>query len=521
MSISDKFLKSHSVLCDSELDDSFIDKSKYQYVVDKMPTVELTKLSKDEFNDGILKLAEFDVSKIGNKSCGTIFHVDKESLKIPAVYDVLCEILLHVDTDERLRAFSDITENYYNKTLSKYDLTKDQFSTQLRLFLPYAKFERLYHSCKKENIDDIQKSALEVEECIQYPVLYREECYAILKHIYKTKEAELISFEAVPAQDLPGNLGKYYKIKLTARNGTETETHRLFAKIVDKDNPDLREFSMVPFGKEQFFFETLLKKCEELGLEELTDVCPKCYFAGNDKLLFEDLSVDGYSSWNFHIPVSYNWLETTVKKLAKLHAMSIIFEEKLSEKTGKIVRLDEEFSEGVAEAAFLDREDIRSFRESYKKCVGEYILPRCLGESEGGRLDTLKEKIYEASDRIYVLVQKSDKIRNVYSHGDMWGDVGIISERRFVIGKFVITVVLPFCQTSYPARRHPAPSVSQRHVQRRSSNSNFLCVPHRLPADKVLFSISRPYVPSLRQYRPYLKTKTCQGSDRSVLQGIN
>ncbi|CAH2013111.1 unnamed protein product [Acanthoscelides obtectus] len=89
----------------------------------------------------------------------------------------------------------------------------------------------------------------------------------------------------------------------------------------------------------------------------------------------------------------------------------------------------------------------------------------------------------------------------------MWGDVGIISERRFVIGKFVITVVLPFCQTSYPARRHPAPGVSQRHVQRRSSNSNTLCVPHRLPADKVLFSISRPYVPSLRQYRPYLKTK--------------
>ncbi|CAH2013110.1 unnamed protein product [Acanthoscelides obtectus] len=124
MSISDKFLKSHSVLCDSELDNTFIDKSKYQYVVDKMPTVELTKLSKDEFNDGILKLAEFDVSKIGNKSCGTIFHVDKDSLKIPAVYDVLCEILLHVDTDVRLRAFSDITENYYNKTLSKYDLTK-------------------------------------------------------------------------------------------------------------------------------------------------------------------------------------------------------------------------------------------------------------------------------------------------------------------------------------------------------------------------------------------------------------
>ncbi|CAH2013109.1 unnamed protein product [Acanthoscelides obtectus] len=254
-----------------------------------------------------------------------------------------------------------------------------------------------------------------------FPELYREECYLILENIYRSTEAKLIGLDIVKANGLPGNLGKYFKIRLTAKHDKQIQTHNLFAKMIDKDDEVISAFAILPFKKERYFFETMLACFKEFGMEDLTDFCPKCCFARNDMIVFEDISIDGYSSWNYHVSVSYKWLVTTIKLLAKLHGASIVLEEKLSKKFGRIVRLDEEFPELTCEAAFIENVEYKPFRDCYKRSVYEYLLSKFPEVSRVIQMDNLKEKVKTACDGMYEVVKQSEKIRNVLNHGDMWG----------------------------------------------------------------------------------------------------
>nr|CAI5843019.1 unnamed protein product [Callosobruchus analis] len=193
--------------------------------------------------------------------------------------------------------------------------------------------------------------------------------------MYKSSIADLVSFDVTLAKDLPGNLGKYFRIKVTVETATETHTHHLFAKMIDESKEKIiSDFSIFPFRKERFFIEIVLERLKELGVEELTNFCPKCNFARKDMLIFEDISVDGYNSWDYQIPVSYNWLATTIKLLAKLHASSIIFEEKVGDKLGRTVRLDEEYPDDVREAAFVANEAYKEYQDCNRRSIYGYLL---------------------------------------------------------------------------------------------------------------------------------------------------
>nr|CAH7730990.1 unnamed protein product [Callosobruchus chinensis] len=415
------FFKFHSILCHSSVDGSFIDKSKYQFIEGRVPYFKLRKLSESNFKNGIMHFMKFDIGKIEKESCGRIFYVEANTSKTPAVYELLCEIFCRSDNEARLRLFHDITEDYFNKAMSNRGLTKNQFRMQVRLFLPYAKLEKLYKICKQGSVADIEQAALDVEDCLLYPDLYKEECSVIVRNIYQSHEAILLSFNIVPAQDTPGYLGKYYKIQLVAENGTEIQTHHLFAKAIDRDNIEITEFSLLAFRKEQFFFESMLENCRTSGIEKLFDFCPKCYFTRDDMLVFEDVSANGYNSWNFHTPASYKFLTTTVRMLAKLHAASIIFEERLSEKLGRPARLDEEYPNELREVVGQDKRKLKAFLNSYRRCICEYLLSKFSDVPKKMQMSALRKRISNACNRIYEIVQKSDKMRNVLNHGDMWG----------------------------------------------------------------------------------------------------
>ncbi|VEN58305.1 unnamed protein product [Callosobruchus maculatus] len=421
MIVLDQVIANHSTLCNTALDNSFIEKNKYDCIVDRIPNMKLRRLSEDEFKNGIIKLLEFDPDKIQHEAYGKVLYIETETVKVPAVYHLLCEIILNIDAKVRAKSFLDIIEKYYKKVLSKYEITSDQFRAQVRLFLPYAKLEKLHKLCNEDNIDG-SETIWEVEECILYPELLREEVYSIVNSIYKSSHADLISFDIKLAKDLPGNLGKYFRIEVTVKNTTETRAHRLFAKMIDDNKEKLiAEFTKLPFRKECFFFEILLDRLKELGLEKIIDFCLKCYFTRRDMLIFDDSSVNGYSSWDYQVPAPYSLLATTIKLLAKLHASSIIFEEKLSNKLGRTVRLDEEYPAYVREAAFVSKEEYREVEQCNKRSIYGYLLSKFPAIPKRINIDNLREKVKVAYDRIFDIVKKSENIRNVLSHGDLWG----------------------------------------------------------------------------------------------------
>ncbi|VEN58306.1 unnamed protein product [Callosobruchus maculatus] len=421
MMVLDKVIANHSSLSNIALNDSFIEKNKYEWIVERIPNIKLRRLSEDEFKNGIIKLLDFDTDKVQHETYGNVLHVDTETVKVPAVYDLLCEVFLNMDSKVRAKSFNSIIEEYYKKVFSKYEITSDQFRAQLRMFLPYAKLTKLYKLCNEDNIDN-SETVWEIEECILYPELLREEVYYILNSIYKSRQADLISFDVKLAKDLPGNLGKYFRIEVTVESTTKIRTHHLFAKMIDEDKEKIiTEFTKFPFRKECFFFEIILDRLKELGAEKITNFCPKCYFTRRDMLIFDDTSVDGYKSWDYQVPVSYTWLATTIKLLARLHASSIILEEKLGDKLGRTIRLDEEYPDDVREAAFVSKEDYREYEECNKRSICGYLLSKFPEVPKRIHIDKLREKVKVAYERMYEIVKKSEKIRNVLSHGDMWG----------------------------------------------------------------------------------------------------
>ncbi|VEN53268.1 unnamed protein product [Callosobruchus maculatus] len=421
MIVLDKVIADHSTLCNIALNDSFIEKNKYDCIVDRIPNIKLRRLSEYEFKNGITKLLEFDTDKIQHEAYGKVLYVETETVKVPAVYHLLCEIILNTNAKVRAKSFHSVIEKYYNKVLSKYEITSDQFRAQVRLFLPYAKLEKLHKLCNEHYIDG-SETIWEVEECFLYPELLREEVYSIVNSIYKSNQPELISFDVKLAKDLPGNLVKYFRIEVTVKNTTEIRTHHLFARMIDENKEKIiTEFTRLPFRKERFLSEIILDLLKELGAEKITNFCPKCYFTRRDMLIFDDISMDGYKPWDYQVPVSYRWLDTAIKLLAKLHASSIILEEKLGAKLGKTVRLDEEYPDDVREAAFVSKEEYREIEQCNKRSIYGYLPSKFPDVPKRINMNKLREKVKVAYDRIFDIVKKSEKIRNVLSHGDMWG----------------------------------------------------------------------------------------------------
>ncbi|VEN58304.1 unnamed protein product [Callosobruchus maculatus] len=132
-------------------------------------------------------------------------------------------------------------------------------------------------------------------------------------------------------------------------------------------------------------------------------------------LLFDDVSTSGYHSKDFNMPASYKWLATSVKMLAKLHAASIIVEEKLSKKLGRTVRIDAEYPNAMIENLFKG-----TVTQSMPRSLCGFILSEANQFQSSLSQDSLKEKVEAICAKIHEHM-KSDKIRNVLNHGDLWG----------------------------------------------------------------------------------------------------
>lgn len=99
------------------------------------------------------------------------------------------------------------------------------------------------------------------------------------------------------------------------------------------------------FSKEAVMHDSLLK---QINAYIDGKVYPECYLARKDKLIvLEDLNVLGYKSIGITNTFDLDQIESTLKTLSKLHAGSIIFEEKSGN------NLDTTYSDALTETYFV------------------------------------------------------------------------------------------------------------------------------------------------------------------------
>ncbi|KAG5878962.1 hypothetical protein JTB14_032178 [Gonioctena quinquepunctata] len=375
-----------------------------------------------QFQDRNLEI-EWEILDTGNEE------------QVPLVYDVLSAIFYRTDSLGRQRHFHELVDFYYKsleQSLQQHHLEissvlpMDVYHNQIKKLSPFSKLSVLNIYCSREadgQRNTLLKEAIsEMEECLLYcEHLLREDCYKILSTALSTTNYEFVKFKIIPVKERSGVLGDYLKLIISIKINTADEELNFFVKCLPTSFKGARDMALRVFKKEQFCYETFLSSLEQVGCEYITNFAPKCYFVrSNDVIVLEDLTIQGFAVKNMFVsPVEYKWLTLAVKQLAKLHACSVVLEEKMSEKIGRTFRCDEEFGEYLEEELYTDIDEYESmiscgFREAIRFLDKFPDIPKRI------TLEEFKHRMKRSINAVYEDIKKSSHVRNVVNHGDTW-----------------------------------------------------------------------------------------------------
>ncbi|KAJ8960767.1 hypothetical protein NQ318_020061 [Aromia moschata] len=329
---------------------------------------------------------------------------------LPIVYDVLLAMFSCSSQVLRQHHFHDLLDYYYavlKKNCSKLDidlckiLPSKRFQDQVRKFLPYVKIEIAQWYCEQfskstdittsSKYKDLMWSAVsEVYECIEFPCITREDCYQILKSKCDSSEAHISNWSLLPIED-------YYRLTINVRDGNEHETLAFLVQSAKLNHNPC-------FKNEIFFYNSFTPQARNLGLEELMDFCPDCYYSRQEEMLvLEDGASANYDMINGTGSLSYNSLCVIIEQLAKLHASSLLYEEIMTEKSGGLFRLDTQYREYNGNG--MEHSGIDFLLESFDEL------------SDRGNGEKLQMNIVECFCDCY---ERLRSYRNVLCHGGLW-----------------------------------------------------------------------------------------------------
>lgn len=362
----------------------------------------------------------------------------------PLVYDLLLAIFSFTDQNMRQHYFHELLDHYYKsfeKNLKKLtlDVTKflplKSFQRQVDEFIPHIKVETLKQMCRVftrdknfsngENVDwhkAIFTSVLEVNECILYPNLSRENCYRIIKNKVGSSDYTLLNYKLIPLQEREGYFGDYFKLKIEIEHNDEVQFLHFFAKYLPTYDDMAKSVAIGSFKKEEFYYFEYIQQLNDLGAGDITNFLPKCYFSRTDEaLIFEDMTMMNYKTFPVSVPYTYEMLLVTIKQLAKVHACSLLYEELLSKKRNEIVRLDVEHPEYIEERTVINKGE--SPVKNTLECAIRTFLEMLKAFPDIPKKFSLEEFIKRSKmvfDLCFEQVKKSDKFRNVLCQGDCW-----------------------------------------------------------------------------------------------------
>lgn len=388
---------------------------KWDYKLDKITPIVIKNINADDVDNGLTFLKQ-SLEVVANE--GYFVTSQESGLTLPFGYEVLKVIFAKSDEKFRQVHFERLTNFYYKEVAEKLGnypyATKDQFDRQIKAVLPLAKLETL-----SENHHQSSDLLLNLQNFFHSPRLNQEDIYIVIKNKISSNNFDLKSYELVPLKQRNGHLGDYYQLNICYNHEDQTETIVLFAKFLTAKVELIRDFlKLGPSMKEEFFYVTYLRQLKEIGLTELVDFAPNCYFSRvDDVIILDDLSTFGLVALTPDIKLDYNTLCVVLRSLAKMHACSIILEERLSQKEGQIVRLDEKYGQYMKEIFFVPES------QHIKKGPTDFLqyffnkFPDFAGQHS---IDTLIEKAKKGWDLCYEKVKKSSKFRNVICHGDVY-----------------------------------------------------------------------------------------------------
>ena len=233
---------------------------------------------------------------------------------------------------------------------------------------------------------------------------------------------EVDCFNLKPISDDPaGFLGshRYLMVEVTVKDQSNQDAKqklRFFTKSAPMEIASrmeyLEEFGV--FKKEISVYRDVLPKLQEI----FEGIAPKCYYADNNWLVFEDLHQQGYRMGAGRDGLyDRDHLKCAIKNLAALHAASLAHEVRQN------LQFNELYSLAVKENAYPENSPpehmrVQNFCNAVK--VFKAFIKEMPKYSE--QLDYILTHIHDKMFVLFKFVQTSSKYRNVFSHGDLWAN---------------------------------------------------------------------------------------------------
>lgn len=269
-----------------------------------------------------------------------------------------------------------------------------------------------------------------MDDPISDNILSVEEATLVIKNKIQSSDFELIKYSFEPVEQKIGLLGEHSIfraiIKKLEENQSENcivkEEFSFFAKLFPKyRGPAEFVEGLRAFEKEIFMYD-LFDKFKNYNINLIEFCAANCYLSQYNRfLIFDNLFLQGFQGLDKYKTLDYNSIITVIKGLAKLHASSIIYEEKRSKELSKQYRLSDEFSKDFEETFY-------SKKEGFINTKGITASIRCVIEEID--LFDYREKLISGQNfklianqlchKIFDLVKPSRIYRNVASHGDLW-----------------------------------------------------------------------------------------------------
>ncbi|XP_057666272.1 uncharacterized protein LOC130900003 isoform X1 [Diorhabda carinulata] len=241
-------------------------------------------------------------------------------------------------------------------------------------------------------------------------------------HVVKAIEKKLntnhfivLNYNLIALPDKFGLLGEYRSLNVSFLNdqGSKENLH-FYVKYFPQQESTATFAEKIGALKKEIFVYNLLEEFSEKGVS--VSVVPNCYVVAPRKyLILDDLSNEGYKVVDKHTFLEYDSVLVVLGTLAKLHASTFIFEDKI----GK--QLLDLYYNDLEESFFNNKKDFANSKgiESCVKCIIEEIdlfgFPKKL--FSGKYFSEVAEKMCY---KIYDMVKPSKRFKNVVNHGDMW-----------------------------------------------------------------------------------------------------
>ncbi|XP_058815881.1 uncharacterized protein LOC131679224 isoform X3 [Topomyia yanbarensis] len=266
----------------------------------------------------------------------------------------------------------------------------------------------------EEDVDSIVKRYLQ-EKRDKYNAKFRVLSY----HVKRISEEPI------------GYLGDHYFLNVVLREKmvhyseeeeeyAEEEYLSFFMKILPEQVPKLAEYvrEMGCFKKEIQLYTHLIPRLQDVTIGT-KPFAPRAYLTKNDSLLVsENLQAEGYRMVkNNKSLLDYAHLEVALKSVAKLHAASLVLEERTKQPITKL------YSGHLNENVYIDDDTYvrKTNLENAIKALCE-LIKRIDKYKHSDRLDFILEKFPQVIRKIYDFAKPSTVYRNVFNHGDLWNN---------------------------------------------------------------------------------------------------